>query len=144
MKFFLHELSAMIGGDILGDPDLEIQGVSSFDHGKGNEITFAVDPKFLNQLKNTRAGAVIIPRDFTGFDLGDLSCSLVRSENPKLHFFRILGVFNPAKKSDQEFQPGQLSARTRFLEKMLSLTPMSPLAMMLSSETVFVLCRESL
>ena len=117
MKFFLHELSAMIGGDILGDPDLEIQGVSSFDHSKGNEITFAVDPKFLNQLKNTRAGAVIIPRDFTGFDLESLSCSLVLSENPKLHFFRILGIFNPLKQSEPGISAGAIIGQKPVLGK---------------------------
>ena len=107
MKFTLSDLATRINGQIfgskvidkgaLGNGNLEITGVSSFWDVTGQDITFAVDAKFLNHLDKTRAGAVIIPADFDGLKLDNLACYLVRSNNPKLDFFRILELFHPVK-----------------------------------------------
>ncbi|MBI9089139.1 MAG: UDP-3-O-(3-hydroxymyristoyl)glucosamine N-acyltransferase [Desulfobacterium sp.] len=105
MKIILSTLASTIGCEVVGDGALEISGVSSFDDAGADQITFAVDPKFLNRLSETRAGAVIVPLDFTGVDPGGPSCTLVKSENPKLHFFRILERFHPVKEPDHTISP---------------------------------------
>lgn len=97
MKFILNDLSEMIKGQVLGNGQIEITGVSSFWEATCQDITFAVDSKFLNRLNKTRAGAVIVPWNFSGFNPETLACSLVRSNDPKLHFFRILELFHPVK-----------------------------------------------
>lgn len=89
----------MLDGEVVGNAQLEVSGCASFGEAAHLDITFADDPRFLNRLDQTRAGAVIVPWDFTGFDRETLTCSLVRSKNPRLHFFRIVERFNPAKKT---------------------------------------------
>lgn len=104
LKFKLKDLAAMIDCEVVGNGQLVILGVSSFEGATGQEITFADGPRFLNRLGQTRAGAVIVPWDFTGFDqetpVNFPACSLVRSRNPRLDFFRIVELFHPVKKPE--------------------------------------------
>ncbi|MBF0228955.1 MAG: UDP-3-O-(3-hydroxymyristoyl)glucosamine N-acyltransferase [Desulfamplus sp.] len=117
MKLTLKEIAHKIDGKVIGDETLEIFGVSSFYDAKKGEITFASDPKFLKALGRTCAGAVIVPDDFDivpkesvndkdnsalGFDEKIiLPLSLIKTQNPKRKFFRILSFFHPSKKPNQ-------------------------------------------
>ncbi|MDY0221041.1 MAG: UDP-3-O-(3-hydroxymyristoyl)glucosamine N-acyltransferase [Desulfobacterium sp.] len=100
LKFELKDLAAMIDCEVVGNGHLLVLGVSSFEGATGQDITFADGSKFLNRLNQTRAGAVMVPWDFTGFDRETLACSLVRSKNPRLDFFRIVELFHPVKKPE--------------------------------------------
>jgi UDP-3-O-[3-hydroxymyristoyl] glucosamine N-acyltransferase len=105
MKIIINDLTSIMDCEVIGDGTLEISGVSSFGDARADEITFAVDPKFLNRLSDTRAGAVIVPLDFIDDGSKNLTCTLVKSENPKLHFFRIVSRFHPVKEPDRTISP---------------------------------------
>lgn len=111
MKLTLKEIAQKIDGEVIGDETLDIYGVSSFYDAQAEEITFASDVKFLKALHQTRAGAVIVPENFddavrtkTGGMEIDSVClkplpkpSLIKTNNPKRKFFRILSLFHPPK-----------------------------------------------
>lgn len=112
MKLTLKEIAQKIDGEILGDETLEIYGVSSFYDAQPYDITFASDPKFLKSLDKTRASAVIVPEYFTyNAEINNLPASnqfdgevknsfplaLIKTQNPKRKFFRILSLFHPPK-----------------------------------------------
>ncbi|MBF0378609.1 MAG: UDP-3-O-(3-hydroxymyristoyl)glucosamine N-acyltransferase [Desulfamplus sp.] len=120
MKLTLKEIAHKIDGKVIGDETLEIFGVSSFYDAKKGEITFASDPKFLKALDRTCAGAVIVPDDFDimlpeefygkkdndnkalEFDKKIIfPLSLIKTQNPKRKFFRILSIFHPSKRPNQ-------------------------------------------
>ncbi len=98
LKFTLKDLAAMVDGEVVGNPHQAVSGCASFEAATPSDITFADDPRFLNRLGQTRAGAVVVPWTFTGSDPDILTCSLVRSKNPRLDFFRIVERFHPVKK----------------------------------------------
>ncbi|MCP4115178.1 MAG: UDP-3-O-(3-hydroxymyristoyl)glucosamine N-acyltransferase [Desulfobacteraceae bacterium] len=123
MKITINDLAKNIGGEVIGDGALEISGVSSFDDANADEITFAVDPKFLNRLNETRAGAVIVPLDFQDAGSANLTCTLVKSENPKLHFFRIVSKFHPPKEPDRTISPMASMGRNLDLGKDVTIAP---------------------
>jgi UDP-3-O-[3-hydroxymyristoyl] glucosamine N-acyltransferase len=56
-------LAAICGFEIVGDGDFEISGVSTLKNAGGNELSFFGNRKYLADLKNTSAGAVIITKD---------------------------------------------------------------------------------
>lgn len=97
MKLTLKEIAQKIDGSIIGDETLEICGVSSFYDAQLYDITFASDPKFLKSLDKTRAGAVIVPEDFVCGEESSFKASLIKTQNPKRKFFRILPLFFPPK-----------------------------------------------
>ena len=58
--FKISELVKLIDGEYKGEIS-EIVGLAPFESAKENEITFAVDEKFLKNLDKTKAKLVIVP-----------------------------------------------------------------------------------
>ncbi len=81
-----------MGGEVSGDPDRLISGVSPFEQATAEDITFADRPAFLKQIDDTRAGAVIVPRSF-----GTPNRNLIQVDNPRLAFADIVGRFLPPR-----------------------------------------------
>jgi len=86
----LSRLVELLGG-VLRGADLEISGASTLDEASAHDITFLANPKYLGQVKDTRAGAVIVQ------DALDLGVSQIVTENPYLYFARVLHILYPEK-----------------------------------------------
>jgi UDP-3-O-[3-hydroxymyristoyl] glucosamine N-acyltransferase len=93
MEKTLAELAALVGGKILGDPQLMIKGVAGIREAKKDEITFLSNPRYAKELAQTAAGAIIVSPETQVSGMAAIIC-----DNPYLAFARILGVFYPAEK----------------------------------------------
>lgn len=85
----LGELSKIVGGRIVGDPDLDITGVSGIEKAVKGEITFFTEKKDPAAIAQTAASAVIVAKELKGTELSQLV-----SENPLYTFARVLEVFH--------------------------------------------------
>jgi UDP-3-O-[3-hydroxymyristoyl] glucosamine N-acyltransferase len=56
----LGELAVRFGCELRGDPDTVVEGVGSLTQAGPRAVTFLANPKYVSQLKDTRAGAVIL------------------------------------------------------------------------------------
>lgn len=61
MKYKLQDVADLLGGEIKGDINLEVSGLSPFFQAGETELTFAADEKFLKKISETKAKAVIVP-----------------------------------------------------------------------------------
>ena len=64
MEATLSEIADIVGGRIIGNSNTVICGAASFEDAKVYDITFAGDAGFLKKIKETGAGAVIVPQRF--------------------------------------------------------------------------------
>ena len=62
MTHSLEKIAQLIGATLIGDPDIEINGISSLRDANVNQISYAVSEKYVNSLSKTKAGAVILPK----------------------------------------------------------------------------------
>ncbi len=97
----LKELSDIIGGQVSGNPDIEITGAAGINEATQSDITFLSDKKHLKDLLNSKASAVIAKEAIEG-----VSASMLISGNPYFTFARALEVFyikpyNPLGISDR-------------------------------------------
>lgn len=90
MRKTLKEIAELIGGELLGDGNTVITGISGIEEAGKGEITFLANPKYFPLLEKTQASAVITPRDTES-----ALKPLVRVDNPSLAFAKILSVFAP-------------------------------------------------
>jgi len=82
----LEELAAFVGGQIQGDPQVEIRKLATLDQAGEGDITFLANPKYQPLLGTTRASAVIVaPGTEAPGHLNLLVCP-----NPYLAFAQIL------------------------------------------------------
>lgn len=99
MRMKLKEICEHLGGDLTGDGEIEITGVSGINEARPSQITFVANPKYLAAVATTQASAIII-----GHGLNGNGKPTIHVENPYWAFVRVLEMFAPAK--EQRPLPG--------------------------------------
>ncbi|MCD4743691.1 MAG: UDP-3-O-(3-hydroxymyristoyl)glucosamine N-acyltransferase [Desulfobacteraceae bacterium] len=97
MQLSIKEIAKIINAQVFGDETFTINKVSSFEDADELSLTFASDLKFLKKLDKSRAGAVIVPINYEFPANKTILPNILRTENPKNNFFKILAIFNPGK-----------------------------------------------
>jgi UDP-3-O-[3-hydroxymyristoyl] glucosamine N-acyltransferase len=64
MKFTAQQIAQLIQGEVVGNPDVEIQGVSKIEEGKQHTLAFLANPKYTHYIYTTEASAVIVNDTF--------------------------------------------------------------------------------
>ena len=93
MEILLSRIGKIVEGKLSGGYDNIICGAAPFDIATQKDITFADSAKFLKKIDKTDAGAVIVPKNFTGS-----SKPAVMVENPRVAFAKVLTLFYPPSK----------------------------------------------
>ncbi|MFC1805138.1 UDP-3-O-(3-hydroxymyristoyl)glucosamine N-acyltransferase [Candidatus Omnitrophota bacterium] len=86
----LKEIAQFIGGELIGDPSVQITGISGIKEAGEGDITFLANEKYLPLLEKTHASAVITSRE-----LDKASRPIIRTDNPSLAFARIVSFVMP-------------------------------------------------
>ncbi len=90
MQKTLEEIAGLVEGELLGDGNTIITGISGIREAVEGDITFLANPKYFPLIEKTRASAIITSRDTeTTFR------PIVRTENPSLAFAKIISSFAP-------------------------------------------------
>ena len=61
MKVTLGELANIINGQLEGPADLELSGLQSLKEAENGQLSFAVNLKYIDDVRNSRASAFILP-----------------------------------------------------------------------------------
>lgn len=91
MLLKLAEIAAKIGGEVTGNGEVEIRGVSKIEDAREGEITFLANPKYFKFLKQTKASAVIVPMEVTEV----VGKPLLHTKNPYYAFLKTVNIFYP-------------------------------------------------
>src|SRR6185436_20108853 len=86
----LGELARLVGGDLEGDPSLEIRGFSSLESAGAGDLSFVAAERHLAAALQSAASALLAP---PGFDLGGRPA--IRVAQPYAAIAAIVGVFFP-------------------------------------------------
>lgn len=89
----LADLAKLVGGEVVGDPDLEIQGVSGIEDAQPGSITLIASAKALAVARESRAAAFVMPNS-----LPDIQRPGIRVNIPRLAFAQIVEAFFPKKR----------------------------------------------
>ncbi len=86
----LGQLAELINGRLEGPADLEISGIQSLDAAEKGEISFAVNLKFVDSVRQSHASAFILPEIWVdNFDRPS-----IRMKDPYLGYALVSQVFN--------------------------------------------------
>ncbi len=93
MKFTLKEIAEIIEGELFGDPDVVVTGISGIKEAKTGDITFLANTKYATLLKTTKASAVITSRDSVNGQ--GVKKPIIKTANPSLAFAKVVGLVAP-------------------------------------------------
>ena len=89
MKFTVQMIAGLIGGEVEGDGNRQIDKVAKIDDtAPEGSICFLANPKYENFIYQTTASAVIVGKDFQ--PKNPVQASLIRVEDPYSAFTRLL------------------------------------------------------
>lgn len=92
MAYTVKEIARLIDGELKGDGNVEIKGVSSTDDAKEGEITFIDNPRFKEKVNETEASCVI-----TSFDVEKADKPIIKCKNPSLALTKIISRMFPSE-----------------------------------------------
>ena len=101
MENTVSELAALVGGQLAfgADGSVKITGVAALADAVPGEMTFFGNPKYLPQLRDSRATAALVPANFSE----TVPAICIRCENPTLAFSKVIERFAPPP---VQFAPG--------------------------------------
>lgn len=88
MSIKLKDICKHLGGDLSGDGEIEITGVSGIKEAEPNQITFVANAKYLSAIATTQASAIIIGRGVSGNGKATICV-----DNPYWGFVKVLELF---------------------------------------------------
>lgn len=115
MKKSLKEIAEQIGGEIVGDASIEIEGVAGIEEARKGEITFISDIKHLPLLETTQASAVIVSRE-----VKEAKVPLIQVENPYLAFSQVMRILIPHEKPSEGIHSSAIVSKGVDLGKKVS------------------------
>lgn len=101
MAFPLHELAARVGGTVIGDGALLVEGIAPLEEAGPAQISFFSNKKYRKAFEATRAGAVIVEPGTAG----PPGRTLLAAENAYLAFAKISTLFHPPREPLPEIAP---------------------------------------
>ena len=90
MKLTLGKIADTVKGELVGDPDIVITGISGIKEAQKGDITFLANSKYQRLMKITRASAIITSRG-----LMDSNKPLIITTNPSLAFSKVIELVAP-------------------------------------------------
>jgi UDP-3-O-[3-hydroxymyristoyl] glucosamine N-acyltransferase len=106
MELTLGELAIRFGCELRGDPSATVNAVGSLAQAGPRAVSFLANPKYVSQLKDTRAGAVIL-------DLQSAPASPVAAliaTNPHATYARVATLLHPEAALKPGIAPGAVVA----------------------------------
>jgi UDP-3-O-[3-hydroxymyristoyl] glucosamine N-acyltransferase len=91
MTITLGELAVRFGCELRGDPSLTVDTVAPLSMANGRAVSFLANPKYVSQLKDTRAGAVILDSKTAG----ESPVPALVAMNPHATFARVAAMLFP-------------------------------------------------
>src|ERR1043165_6371518 len=88
-----REVAAAVGGDLMGDGSVVVEGAAGLDEASEREISFFHNPKYISSLQKTKARVVLIPQHTNGTQLPEGKI-WIRIGNPQWAFAQVLGLID--------------------------------------------------
>lgn len=86
MNYKLSQISETVGGELSGDPEIVITGISGIKEAGPGDITFLANSRYSSLLDSTEAAAIITSRDVSS------SRPLIKIDNPSVAFAKVVDL----------------------------------------------------
>ena len=94
----LKEIAQLIDGEVVGDANVVITGISGIREAEEGDLTFLANPRYAPLMDTTKAAAVITSRETTAAPK-----PIIRTSNPSMAFAKVISILMP---SEQNYPSG--------------------------------------
>jgi UDP-3-O-[3-hydroxymyristoyl] glucosamine N-acyltransferase len=121
MRFDLQELAARVGGTVIGDGTVVIEGVAPLEEAGPDQLSFFSNKKYRKAFDASRAGAVIVEPGTAAAE----GRTLLAVENAYLAFAKISTLFHPPREPMPEIAPSAVVHPTARIHPSAQVMPLA-------------------
>ncbi len=109
-KKSLKEIAEYIGGELVGDGNIEVSGIKDIEEAENGHIAFIFHSKFSSYLEKTKASCVVAPPQIVPPSAGSrrissgetsfgkkATCAVIHSKNPAIAFIKLVELLMPGR-----------------------------------------------
>lgn len=95
MKFSAAQIAGILEGDVVGNPEAEVNKLAKIEEGTEGSLTFLANPKYANYIYTTQATITIVNKSFEPEQ--EIATTLIKVEDAKSAFSKLLEYYNQVK-----------------------------------------------
>ena len=99
MKFKAKQIADILEGEIVGDPNIEVDKLSKIEEGSEGSLTFLSNPKYNSYIYTTNASVAIVNKSFEPEK--EIETTLIKVDDAYQSFSKLLEFYNEAKNNKQ-------------------------------------------
>lgn len=97
MEFKATDIASFLKGDVVGDGNVKVSGVSKIEEGQPGTLSFLANPKYENYIYNTLASIVLVNRTFE--PKSEVKATLIKVDDAYQGFASLLDLYVQTKKN---------------------------------------------
>ena len=118
-SYSLKQIAEFLGAKVQGDDAVKISGLGTLSSASSQDLAFVSNPKYIDQLAETQAGAVILAPGLADKYQGN--CLLV--DDPYLSYAKISAWFDKTPKAEQGIHPSAYIDSSAVIGNQVSIGP---------------------
>ena len=99
MEFKATDIAAFLKGEVIGDSNVTVSGISKIEEGQPGTLSFLANPKYENYIYSTLASIVLVNKTFE--PRLELKATLIKVDNAYKAFASLLDLYVQAKKDSR-------------------------------------------
>lgn len=94
MEFSAEQIAGILEGEVQGNNNVKVSGLSKIEDGKPKTLTFLANPKYESHIYKTEASIAIVSQDFTPSRPLPDTLTLIKVVDPYSCFAKLLAVYD--------------------------------------------------
>ncbi len=100
MEFKATDIAAYLNGEIVGDSNVKVSGISKIEEGEPGTLSFLANPKYESYIYTTRASIVLVNNSF--HPRAEIKTTLIKVKDAYQSFASLLDLYVQAKKDSRK------------------------------------------
>ncbi|MCG8574386.1 MAG: UDP-3-O-(3-hydroxymyristoyl)glucosamine N-acyltransferase [Flavobacteriales bacterium] len=96
MDFSAQQIADILEGEIVGNPNVTVNGLSKIEEGKTGTLSFLANPKYEEYIYTTKASIVIVNDTFSPQSPISEDCTLIKVKEAYRSFAKLLEMYDQA------------------------------------------------
>ena len=104
MKFSAEQIAGILEGEILGNPDVEVTGLSKIEEGKIGTLSFLSNPKYEEYIYTTESSVCIVNNNFNPSKKIPSTLTLIKVSDAYACFAKLLEFYDTMRKEEPRIE----------------------------------------
>lgn len=117
MEFSAQQIASILEGEIVGNPEATVNGLSKIEEGKKGTLSFLANPKYEDFIYSTEASIVIVNKSFEPQKEIHPDITLIKVEEAYSCFAKLLGMYDQAMAKKPEIEAQSFIAESATIGK---------------------------